>query len=259
MIRKLSLLLSALLLAAAPAGAASIINTLPAVTFPLPDPGNPTTATENLWIANGTGPNADFRITPTQAGYIFQGTVAPTSPFHYQLWWNTGASPPQLEVYDGTQWNAVGTLDASAHAWSGAIPGSYAAPVYQNQGFIANNASNVLRTDMNNMIGASQFSLYTGDQSQLIEVTVGTPQQGDVISGSASVLGAGANPYTWNYTVLNGDTASTAATGWCKAMLNNAPFIAVLNRVLPGAGGLRWRCDRCRLRGADRRLWCFCV
>lgn len=110
--------------------AASTINTLPPIApFPLMDPGNPLGATENLWISNGNGPGADFRITPLQLGYIFQGPVAPTSPFRYEYWWDTGVSPPQLEIYDGAQWVVAGALNLTAHSWqispANLAPGSY--------------------------------------------------------------------------------------------------------------------------------------
>lgn len=52
----------------------------------------------------------------------FSGTSAPGSPVQYQWWFNTTASPPQLEIYDGTSWVVVATLNSSTHVL--AIPTS---------------------------------------------------------------------------------------------------------------------------------------
>jgi hypothetical protein len=109
---------SALLLLSGSAFAASTINSLPTASFPLPDAGLPSASTLNLWIANGNGANSDFRITPNQLGYILQNCSAPTSPFRYELWWNTCANPAVEEVYTGTTWVIVGSLDYVNNIWS---------------------------------------------------------------------------------------------------------------------------------------------
>lgn len=109
----------ALLLGAGSAGAASQINGLPQIpVFPLSDPGCPAASTENLWITRGNAIGNDYRITPTQAGYIYQGIAAPACPFRYQYWWNTATNPPQLEVFDGSVWLIAGALNPSTHVWS---------------------------------------------------------------------------------------------------------------------------------------------
>lgn len=99
--------------------AASTINNLPPIVpFPLLDPGNPYGSVENLWITNGNGAGTDYRITPTQLGYILQSIVPPSAPFVYEMWWNTGVTPTALEAYDGVQWQVMGTLDTVNHAWN---------------------------------------------------------------------------------------------------------------------------------------------
>lgn len=120
--------LLAFVLSMSPALAAGTINSLPAITaspgtFPLPDPGCTSTATSNYWITQGTGANTDFRIDPLRAGYIFQGTVAPTCPFKYQLWWNSSTNPPQLQAYSGSAWGTVAYFDTTNTIWTPFIGG----------------------------------------------------------------------------------------------------------------------------------------
>lgn len=45
------------------------------------------------------------------------GASAPASPVLGQLWMNTNATPYVLNVWDGTAWDAIGTLNSSAHRW----------------------------------------------------------------------------------------------------------------------------------------------
>jgi hypothetical protein len=128
--RWLALLLGLLL--AQPAQASSTIDSLPPITqspgvFPLPDPGCTNTSNTNFWISQGTGPTADFKIDALRAGFVLQSNVAPTCPFKYQLWWNTGSTPPSLNVYSGTTWVPVGWFDTTNNLWisslsSGTIP-----------------------------------------------------------------------------------------------------------------------------------------
>lgn len=127
--RLFGLILSALILLSGPPLAASTINSLPTVSFPLPDAGLPSASTVNLWITNGSGANSDFRVTPNQLGYILQSCSAPTNPFRYELWWNTCANPAIEEVYTGTTWAEVGTLDYVSNIWSAPIGGGGIATV----------------------------------------------------------------------------------------------------------------------------------
>jgi hypothetical protein len=129
--RPFLILALATLLGATPAFAASTINQLPPIPFPLSDPGNPATAVENLWISSGTGASADFRITPTQLGYVFQGSTAPSSPTPFQYWWDTTANPRVLKVWTGSTWAVIGTLDTAAGQWTPvAAPTARLTPAY---------------------------------------------------------------------------------------------------------------------------------
>ncbi len=111
--------------------------------------------------------------------------------------------------------------------------GAFVSPVHQNQGAIPNGTHNVAFTDANVAFGADYLALQTGDQSELHRLTVATPQSGDIISYTASLLGAAGNPYTGSYTVVGGDTATSAAVGACKALLNNASLMAALAAFQP--------------------------
>jgi hypothetical protein len=111
MARKLYALVAGLLLLAGSARAASTIDALPLASFPFPDPS---CQGANLWLAQN---GLDVQATATQAGYIFQGALAPACPFTDELWWNTGASPgPALSVDTGAGWAVVGNIDP-AGAW----------------------------------------------------------------------------------------------------------------------------------------------
>ncbi len=119
-------LIAALLLLAGLAGsaqAASTINSLPPITngtFPLTDPGCTATSTENFWVTQG---NNDYKIDALRAGYLFQGASAPSCPFKYELWWNTAPTLPELDVYDGSAWSRVYSVDTTNHLFVPPIGG----------------------------------------------------------------------------------------------------------------------------------------
>lgn len=55
------------------------------------------------------------------------GSAAPANgpgdlPLLYQWWVDSSTTPPALRMYDGAQWPALATLDASGHAWSLVAP-----------------------------------------------------------------------------------------------------------------------------------------
>lgn len=120
-------LIAALFLLAGFAGsaqAASTINSLPPITdgtFPLTDPGCTATSTENFWITQGN--DNDYKIDALRAGYLYQGTSAPSCPFKYQLWWNTAPTLPELDVYDGSQWSRAYSVDTTNHLFVPPIGG----------------------------------------------------------------------------------------------------------------------------------------
>lgn len=105
-----ALLLSAFITTAQ---AASPVESLTAIgsggsTYPLPDPA---LVVEHLWITQGV--SGDFKITPTQMGYILQKTTAPLNPMLYQQWLDTSVSPTLLKRWMGTQWVTERTLGTS--------------------------------------------------------------------------------------------------------------------------------------------------
>lgn len=69
-------------------------------TYPLPDPALPDNLSY-LWITQN---GSDYKIDPLKLGYAFVGSVSPTVPFLYQLWWNTSVSPIGLQYYNGADW-----------------------------------------------------------------------------------------------------------------------------------------------------------
>lgn len=109
------------------AQAASTINSLPAVTFPLPDPGAAASSTRNIWVSNGNGANADFRATYTQLGYMLQSAIPPVSPFAMQFWWDTSTvAYPKLRPYGGNAWGNAGAMDTATGIWTPPVGGGTA-------------------------------------------------------------------------------------------------------------------------------------
>ena len=138
--------------------------------------------------------NAYNDITNLQK--LWSGVIAPTSPVQFQLWENTGTTPPALEQYDGFQWVAIGTIDPVAHAWAlaaGVTPPGSVSPGANNS-FFGNNQ----------FTGGTEFGAPTGGMPssgtanfQAIE------QNGVALSASAfldmtnaSNLASGTVPYT---------------------------------------------------------------
>lgn len=52
---------------------------------------------------------------------LFQGNVAPTSPVYGQYWLNTAVSPNALNIFDGTTWLTVATINPSTHSYATAF------------------------------------------------------------------------------------------------------------------------------------------
>jgi len=111
-------------LIAGEAGAAGVASGLPAAAQPLGGVPDAVLLDQGTGCATATAPCATSQSPSLRVGQPYQGAVAPSSPFLYQLWWNTGLSPAVLSTWDGTQWVTVGTLNLTTHAWSGlgAIP-----------------------------------------------------------------------------------------------------------------------------------------
>jgi hypothetical protein len=55
-------------------------------------------------------------------GSCFNGPSAPSSLMTYQCWWNAATNPPTLLCYDGTSWDAAGTLNTSTHSFQPNLP-----------------------------------------------------------------------------------------------------------------------------------------
>jgi hypothetical protein len=78
--------------------------------------------------------NSALQSAPIRANFLAAATdingligmnnsaTAPASPVLGQLWLNTTATPYVLNVWDGAAWDAVGTLNSSAHRWLVPIP-----------------------------------------------------------------------------------------------------------------------------------------
>lgn len=89
---------------------------------------------------NGTSAAADDGVSVIQpTGYSGVGrwlrastealvsSIAPSSPFLFMLWANTALAPAPLNVWDGTSWVAIGTLNRTTHVFTPAnalLPGN---------------------------------------------------------------------------------------------------------------------------------------
>lgn len=107
---------AALLAFSQTAFAAGTITSFPQATVPL---GN---ASDAMLIDQGSGcptssaPCVTSQVPSLRVGQPIQSTSTPLSPFLYQWWWNTGVSPPQLQLYDGSQFFNLLNLNSSTHA-----------------------------------------------------------------------------------------------------------------------------------------------
>ncbi len=123
LMRRLSLVLCALLALGSVGHAASVVSGFPQASQPL---GN---IPDAVLLDQGTGcpgnvpPCTTSQSPSLRVGQPFQSTVAPGTPFKYQLWWDTTVSgTPVLKIYDGSTWNLTGTLDTTAHTWLPSFP-----------------------------------------------------------------------------------------------------------------------------------------
>ncbi len=117
--RWLLLILYVTLLLGSVGHAASVVSGFPQASQPL---GN---IPDAVLLDQGTGcpgnvpPCTTSQSPSLRVGQPFQSTVAPGTPFKYQLWWDTTVSgTPKLKIYDGSTWNLTGTLDTTAHTWT---------------------------------------------------------------------------------------------------------------------------------------------
>jgi hypothetical protein len=54
---------------------------------------------------------------------MFHGLTPPSSPSPYQLWANTSVSPTAINIFDGANWIALGSLDTTGHIWTPVVAG----------------------------------------------------------------------------------------------------------------------------------------
>ncbi len=96
--------------------AAGIVSNLPAASQPLG------TLPDAVLLDQGTGcPTASAPCVTSQSpslrvGQPVQGASSPASPFKFQLWWDTSATPYVLKIYDGAQWVVYSSLNATTHS-----------------------------------------------------------------------------------------------------------------------------------------------
>jgi microcystin-dependent protein len=151
------------------------------------------------------------------------GTAAPTNtcsgtPTLGQFWLNTSVTPNVLNVYDGTQWVQIGTLDIVAHSWSAAssILSADIGVIKAYAGTVA--PANHLLTFGQCVSKTTYANLYSviGDAWTVADActggTFGIPDlRGRVIAGVDAMGGSAANRLT--ATTLGGSGATFAATG----------------------------------------------
>lgn len=172
--------------------AASIIWTLPTNgTFPF-------VGSERLWYATGPGANADFSADVLHVGFIYQGTCSSgvTSPFRYELCWDTSVTPAVLKAYSGSTWAPIASFDT--------INGYYIPPV---GGGIAVNLASASTTDLGSL--AQPSITITGSATITSFGSTALPGQIKFLTFSgAAVLTQNASTL-----ILPGGASITAAAG----------------------------------------------
>jgi hypothetical protein len=231
------------------ARAQSTIEGLPPVaTFPLPDSS---TTPQHLWMTQGcaTLTACDYKVTPEQTGYIFQGPTPPATPFVNQLWWNTSASPAILQAFQNGAWSPVTSrirLTANGNLYvapSGADTGNGCANVLAPCLTIQHAADVALRnydaagyTMYINLAptggtpytaGASIFGSFTG-----FSLAQGSAGPGNEPNGNLVFLGNPGNP---DSVVINIPGAGTAAF---LAAYGASIVVQGVNIIIPNGYGL---------------------
>lgn len=205
-------------LLAMPAMAGSI-SSLPNATTPL---GN---IPDFMMMDQGTGcptlaaPCTTSKVPSLQVGQPVQAncTVAITSPFKYELCWDTSVSNPRpLKQYDGAQWVILGTLDTTTHIWT---PTACSTSGVQNTCLGTGSLISCTTCNLNTAVGYnSATSRTTGRAGVYVGWSAG---QNDTTGASNTFLGAFAGqgffytniPLTGSGNIAVGEAAAITING----------------------------------------------
>lgn len=153
-------------------------------------------------IASGTGAAVRTAINAALAAILSQhsGTSRPSYITAFQFWFDTstpGSGVGTLKMYDGASDVAIGTLDATGHVWTPALPAVISATAF------VTGSGNV-----NNQTGTS-YSLVAADNGKLVTMNNASANiltvpasLGAGFSCSVMQLGAGQTTIAASSTIL---------------------------------------------------------
>ena len=152
--------------------------------------------------------------------------TAPASPLLGQLWLNTTATPYVLNEWDGANWVARGTLNATTHAWISVLANSALLPIQTITGashtFVtadlyqktrrSNSGTAMTDTLMasTGLLNGTQINIANVDATASDTVTAGA---GTTIGGNATFVITAGRDMWWSYDLTNTQWRPIANTG----------------------------------------------
>lgn len=157
---------------------------------------------------------------------IFTCNWGPTAPFNgpagapatYQMWCNTTSNPTVVQMYDGTSWVSLGTLNTSTHVWNPALANGTGLPIATGVSglgagvatFLATPTSANLRAAVTDEVGTGALYFVGGALGTPASVTLtfgtGLPANGG-LTGQVPVANGGTGGATASGTLLDNITA----------------------------------------------------
>lgn len=195
----------------------------------------------DLWINNNglnfqlAGATIGPHNTPT-----YTGGSAPSLPLTYSFWNNTAGATVPYNIFDGSQWVNIGTLDPATHTWTAASGSAVTSFSGGTTGLLPSSASTGAITLTGTLLpangGTGITSLGTG-----IATWLGTPSSANLRSaltdetGTGAAFFAGGNAGAFTATSINGVTISS--TTGTLTVANGKTLTANNSLTLAGTDG----------------------